>query len=232
MATKTTPQPGPITSLSAPLEQHLLLLFLPLKKGSLKAARDSAQQAFAATNPASAAAGADPRALIGVHFSMFYALPADTAPVPPLPVPTFQTAKGKDLLLAMSLYDADFGPYIAAFTSNQQIAAVLDLLLKTLDESGIVKPTDKSSAAFILAHGGVFKNPGAFTTLLMRYNFGDPTIPAAAKLPVNTPPNPKYVLGTPFPGMTVGNILQNYASAQALWPLPPVTITFAPAAKP
>ncbi|HEY0782804.1 MAG TPA: hypothetical protein VGE98_10135, partial [Thermoanaerobaculia bacterium] len=197
--------------------------------GSLKPALEAAQPAFAAPK---AAAGADPRALTGVHFFMFYGLAADTQPVPALPVPTFQTAAGKDLLVGLSLYDANFGPYIDAFTSQPPIAAALDALLTTLDESGIVEPTNKTSAAFILKRGGVAKNSSAFRTLLMRYNFGDPTIPAAAKFPVNTPPQPKYLLGATFPGLTVGSILQSYPNAQELWPWPPVAITFEPAAKP
>jgi hypothetical protein len=163
---------------------------------------------------------------------MFYPLPADTTPVPALPVPSFQTAKGKDLLVVLSIYDADFGPYISAFTSNPAIAAGLDLILSLMDESGIVQPTDPTSAAFILKHGGVAKNNTAFFKLLMRYNFADPTIPGAAKLPPNTPANPKYQFGATFPGLTIGSILQNYPDAPQLWPLPPVDITFAKSTPP
>jgi hypothetical protein len=227
MSTQTA-GPGPITSLAAPSEQHLLFLFLPVKTGQTGDAEASAQQSFQAiVGSPDADPGPDTRALTGVHFSMFYALKAGTTPG--LPVPSFQTAEGKDLLIAVAIYDSNFIPYISAFTSQPRIAAGLDLLLGQLDESGIVPPTDPTSAAFILANGGVAVNNDEFIQLLMRYNFGDPAIPGAAKQPVNTPANPKYTLGATFPGMTVGNILRSYPDAQTLWPWPPVEITFAPA---
>jgi hypothetical protein len=229
--TKPSSTVGPITAVAAPQEQHMLFLFFPLQKGTVKKSVSAAQNIFGvpATKKA-ATAGPDPRVATGVHFFMFYGLPADTTPS--LKVPSFQTAKGKDLLVVISIYDADFGPYISAFTSNKTIAQGLDLILSLMDESGIVQPTDPTSAAFILKHGGVAQNNTAFFKLLMRYNFADPTIPGAAKLPPNTPANPKYQFGATFPGLTIGSILQNYPNATALWPLPPADITFAPSTPP
>lgn len=227
---------APITSLAAPSEQHMLFLFFPLKKGTLPQALERAQASFGAPLvPAaseSVAGGVDPRAQTGVHFFMFYGLPAGTTPQPALPVPSFQTAPGKDLLVVMSLYDADFGPYISSFTSLPPIAQGLNGILTLMDESGIVEPSDPSSAAFILAHGGVAKNNASFLKLLMRYNFSDPTVPAANVFPVNTPAHPKFLLGATFPGLTVGWILQNYPQAGSLWPLPAPAIQFAPSAPP
>jgi len=225
---------GPITTVAAPQEQHMLFLFFPVKKGTLKKSVSAAQNVFTALVPKkkAATAGPDPRIATGVHFFMFYPLPADTTPKPALPVPSFQPAKGKDLLVVVSIYDADFGPYISAFTSNPAIAQGLNAILSLMDESGIVPPTDPTSAAFILKHGGVAQNNTAFFKLLMRYNFADPTIPGAAKFPVNTPPKPKYLFGATFPGLTIGSILQNYPDASRLWPLPPVDITFAKSTPP
>jgi hypothetical protein len=160
---------------------------------------------------------------------MLFGLAAGETPNPPLPVPSFQTAEGKDALIVISLYDADFAPYISAFGS---IAGQLDLLLGGLDETGIVDDDNPTSAAFILANGGVAANTVGFFSLLMRYNFADPTIPAAAVLPANTPANPKYLLGATFPGLTNAAILQNYPGATSLWPWPPQPITFAPSAPP
>jgi hypothetical protein len=235
----TQPQAtAPITSLATPAEQHMLFLFFPLKKGTLPQALEGARSVFgtqptsAASQAESAAGGIDSRVQTGVHFFMFYGLPADTTPQPPLPVPSFQTSSGKDLMVVISLYDADFGPYISAFTSQPPIALGLDEILRLMDESDLVDPSDPSSAAFILSHGGVAKNNSSFLELLMRYNFGDPTIPAANVFPVNTPANPKYRLGATFPGLTVGSILQSYPQAESLWPLPAPAIQFAPSTPP
>lgn len=223
---------APITSLAAPAEQHMLFLFLPLKKGTIPKALEAARSAFHVQPPAAAsqtegtADGADPRVATGVHFFMFYGLPADTRPQPPLPVPSFQTAAGKDLLVVISLYDGDFGDYISAFTTNPLIAMGLKAILSVMDESGIVEPGDPSSAAY-LAGKDVPLDGTSFLKLLMRYNFADPTIPAANVFPVNTPAHPKFLLGATFPGLTVGWILQNYPQAGALWPLPAPKIQFA-----
>ena len=212
----------------------MLFLFFPLKKGALGGALKSAHELTNTprTEAAVVGGGVDPRVATGVHFFMFYGLPADTAPNPPLPVPSFTTAPGKDLLVVVSIYDRDFSPYISAFTSNPTIAAGLDGILHLMDETGIISPTDPTSAAFIEAHGGVAKNNAGFLSLLMRYNFADPTIPAANKFPVNTPHNAKYLLGATFPGLTVASILQNYPAAETLWPLPAPEITFAASAPP
>lgn len=230
----------PITYLAAPQEQHLLMLFFPLQKGKLAEAlgavggltSSSASSTDDTTSNEVAAGGPDTRAATGVHFFLFYGLPADTEPTPALPVPSFSTAPGKDLLVVLSIYDADFTPYISAFTSQPAIAYGLNAILSLMDESGIVPDTDHTSAKFILSNGGVAQNNLAFVDLLMRYNFADPTIPGAAKLPVSGLSHPKYVLGATFPGLTIGSILQNYPNATALWPSTPVDITFAQSAKP
>jgi hypothetical protein len=87
-----------------------------------------------------------------------------------------------------------------------------------MDETGIpgVDPNGPTSANFILKHGGVETNASAFYCMLMRYNLADPTQPAS----ITPTPNAKYILGTNFPGLTVGKILQNYPNAQTLWPSP------------
>ncbi|MDQ3815368.1 MAG: hypothetical protein M3347_15730 [Armatimonadota bacterium] len=227
---------GPITHVTAPEEQHMLLLFFPLKAGTLEQSLSAARDVF--TPPVAddvadvATTGPDPRIATGVHFFMVYGLPAGKQPEPTLPVPSFQTAPGKDLLVVLSLYDADFRPYISAFTSNPPVALGLNAILTLLDETGIVDPTDPTSAAFILYHGGVAQNNTAFLKLLMRYNFADPTIPGAVAIPGETPPPAKYFLGATFPGLTIGSILQNYPDAPALWPNPPVKITFEPSNPP
>lgn len=222
---------APITNLAAGQEQHMLFLFFPLKKGTVHPATESVQNLVAGSGEGTPG-GVDPRVLTGVHYFMFYGLPADTTPTPALPVPSFTTAKDKDLLVVLSIYDRDFAPYISAFTSNPQIAAGLNGILEVMDESGCIDPSDPTSAVSILKNGGVAKNAPAFFDLLMRYNFADPTIPAANNFPVNTSANPKYLLGATFPGLSVGWILQNYPDAPSLWPLPAPKITFAPSAPP
>jgi hypothetical protein len=137
--------------------------------------------------------------------------------------------RAKTCLLSKSIYDADFGPYISAFTSQLQIATALNLVLSLLDESGIVDPTDPTSAAYILANGGVYKNSNAFIQLLMRYNFSDPTIPGATSAGINPVQNPKFTLVSTFPGLTVGMMLQNFGEQ---YPFPPVPITFDPSTPP
>jgi hypothetical protein len=236
----------PITSLATPAEQHMLFLFFPLKEGTLKKAVEHAQAAFAAP-PAPAANGVkgagedgpDPRVVTGVHFFMFYGLPANTLPQPALPVPSFQTAKDKDLLVVVSIYDGDFFDYIQSFTTNPPIAFGLNGIVSQMDETDIVSPEDPTSAHSILKDwnpvkrtGGVATHTDDFVKLLMRYNFADPTVPAANVFPVNTPDHPKYLLGATFPGLTVGWILQNYPQANELWPLPAPKIVFQPSARP
>ncbi|HEY0140913.1 MAG TPA: hypothetical protein VGF48_08455 [Thermoanaerobaculia bacterium] len=214
---------APITTLQPSEQQHMLLLFLPVQKGIAAALSQNTNALLSA-----AGSGTDLRAATGVHFFMFHGVSDGGASS--LPVPTFQSAAGKDLFVVMSIYDAPFTPYISAFTSNAAIANGLNLVLQAMDETNIVPPTDPTSAAYILAHGGVFKNSANFISLLMRYNFADPAIPAAtgAGEIVNPQPNPKYFLGATFPGLTAGAILQSYPSAGALWPQPAVPITYVP----
>jgi hypothetical protein len=207
----------PITSLQPPQQQHMLLLFLPVKKGLIKALSESPVLALADQE------GVDLRAATGVHFFMTHGV-EDGAPSS-LPVPTFVAPKGKDLLVVLSIYDAPFTPYIGAFTKHKPIADALDKILLGLDETGIITPDQPTSAAFILKKGGVFKNPEAFVKLLMRYNFADPTIPAATSAGI-VPKGGKYALGATFPGLTVGSILQSYPDALAQWPATPVPIRF------
>ncbi len=214
----------PITVLQPSDQQHMLLLFLPVIKGAAGVLAQSTNTLLSAPE-----AGPDLRAATGVHFFMVTAVANGAAST--LPVPTFQAAEGKDLFVVLSIYDAPFTPYISAFTSNFFIAAGLNKVLEALDESGIVEPTDPTSAAYILSHGGVFKNAPNFIKLLLRYNFADPAIPAATSKDAiaNPQPNPKYFLGGTFPGLTIGSILQNYPNAAELWPQASVPITFVPA---
>nr|WP_067060941.1 hypothetical protein [Mucilaginibacter sp. L294] len=214
---------SPITSIPAAEEQHMLLLFLPLEKKK----HETVSKAVVSLNTELKAAN-DLRAATGVHFFMIYHL-AD-GKTPNLPVTSFQTMPGKDMLVVLSIYDADFTPYIASFVTNPFIAKGLNDIVDAMDESGIVDPSDQSSAEFIKNNGGVAANPDAFNCLLMRYNFGDPTVPAVAKMPEGS--NYKYVLSATFPGLTVGKILQNYPGATTLWPFFPADIKYEPSEPP
>src|SRR5690349_1596828 len=99
---------SPITFVAAPQQQHMLLLFLPVKKGTLKSALKSVSDlSDAASKTVGASDPGDLRAATGVHFAFFYGLPAGETPAPKLPVPSFQTAEGKDLLVVQAIYDAD-----------------------------------------------------------------------------------------------------------------------------
>lgn len=205
----TISSPAP---LPADKQQHMLLLFIPLKKNAF---------AQLAAHEQGNSAPQDLRAATGVHFAMFHYVP-DGAPSP-LPVPTFQAAPGKDLLIALSLYDDDFVPYISAFTRNAFIAAGLDKLLSLMDETGIVADDDRSSAAYILTHGKVKENNEGFIKLLMRYNFGDPTLSGSAGDSLILPSaGQRYSFRATFPGLTVGDVIDNYPNADKLWPWPPV----------
>ncbi|RYU91693.1 hypothetical protein EWM62_07075 [Mucilaginibacter terrigena] len=213
--------PTAITSLSAPEQQHMLFLFLPMKSGAHKVVQSLNETRLKlAETP-------DNRRDTGVHFSMFYYLPAGQTP-PGLKVKSFQTEEGKGLFVVQALYDADFKPYIDSFLDNDFIAGFLNLVLEYMDESGIVDDSDPTSANYILKNGKVQGNPKEFYCLLMRYNFGDPTLPAAAK----TTKIGKYLLTYTFPGLTVSNILDNYPDAETLWPTTPVEIDFAVSKKP
>ncbi|HLM01644.1 MAG TPA: hypothetical protein VK400_11365 [Pyrinomonadaceae bacterium] len=250
MTTETT-SVNPITSLTATDEQHLLFLFLPIGTGASEEAV-GALHTLLSGKPANdgggngnGSAGSDPRTATGVHFFMTYFLSAagsQQQPPPPFPVfqlppPNPETKAARDLLVVMSIYDADFGPYIGAFTSDESFAGKLDLLLGILDETGFIDPSDPTSAKGIIANGGTFQNQDAFVTLLMRYNWADPTIPAAT-LPQNIAhPNPswKYFLGATFPGMTNTKILNpsaGYPNALQLYPVDSKPIDFAPSTPP
>ncbi len=208
---------GSPAPLPADKQQHMLLLFLPLKKNAF---------AQLTAHPDNSSPG-DVRAATGVHFAMFHYVP-DGAPSF-LPVPTFQAAPGKDLLIALSLYDADFVPYITAFTDNKVIAKGLDDLLHLLDETGIVAADDSTSAASILEKGGVHDNNEEFIKLLMRYNFGDPTLSGTAGDSLVLPAaGQRYSFRATFSGLTVGDVIANYPNADKLWPWPPVATAAAP----
>jgi hypothetical protein len=210
---------SPLAPLPADKQQHMLLLFLPLKKNAFP--QLAAQKEQGNSSPP------DLRATTGVHFAMFHYVP-DGAPSF-LPVPTFQSAPGKDLLIALSLYDADFEPYISAFTAHPAIAQQLDLLLSGLDETGIVADDDPTSAAAILARGGVEQNNEQFIQLLLRYNFGDPTQSGAGGDALILPSTgQRYSFHATFPGLTVGDVIDNYPNAGTLWPWPPVATAAAP----
>jgi hypothetical protein len=221
---------SPITYVKAADQQHMLFLFFPLKKSAKSEAVEKAShlQHLIMAHADAATAPGDLRASTGVHFFLFYHL--SDGQNPGLPVPSFQTFPGKDLLVVQSIYDADFAPYISSFVNVPAIAQGLNGILMLMDENGIpgVDPKGPTSASFILANGGVEKNPAAFFCLLMRYNFADPTIPAAT----SSPKGQKYILGGTFPGLTIGKILQNYPNAAADWPFPPVEIEFAKSVKP
>ncbi len=202
-------------------QQHLLFLFVPVKKGSLGAVTKEVEHIKSLIKTHTAAAF-DPRPATGVHFFMIYPQ-ADGHATPGIPVPGFQSMPGKDVLVVMSLYDNDFAPYISAFFTIPAVVAGLTNLLHIMDESGIpgLKPDDPSTAANIIKNGGVVKNASAFYCLLMRYNFADPTLAAGSSTA-----GAKYVLGATFPGLTVGKILSNYPNAKTLWPFPPVETSF------
>ncbi len=241
----------PITQLSAPEEQHLLFLFLPLKSAVKPAPLEAdplmaLHSLFSGKMPDGTSVLPDPRTATGVHFYMAYGLKAGTTPAPPPPFTAFQvpppnpdTKVPRDLAVVMSIYDADFGPYIAAFTNNKVFSLLLDnALLKNLDETGFVSPVNGPTTALgILANGGTFANAAAFVTLLMRYNWADPTIPAATSIGNIKNPNSnwKYFLGATFPGLTNTKILKTsggYPNAAELWPVKEVVIDYAPSTRP
>ncbi|HYD37065.1 MAG TPA: hypothetical protein VEA60_05595 [Allosphingosinicella sp.] len=213
----------PARALPSAQQQHMLFLFFPLKKGSVKAGLEAARTAFgprhstAADSNGAGTNGADPRVAPGVHFFMLFGLECGQSPAPAPLVPTFSTPPGSDMLVVMSIYDRDFTPYISAFTSNPLIAYGLDKIVKEMDEPSSIDPTDPTSAHFIEHNGGVAKNNAGFIKLLMRYNFADPTIAATTG---DATTGQKYFLGGTFPGLTVGSVLDNYPDAETLWPAP------------
>jgi hypothetical protein len=233
---------APITHLSAPEEQHMLFLFLPLKTGGSPAAVPALRTILSGHREKNGSVSVDPRTVTGVHFYMVYALLAGEPATSPLPFPTFQlpppnpeTGSPRDLAVVISIYDADFVPYIKAFTNDPTFTPKLDALLEALDETGFIDPSDPTSAKGIHANGGVFKNPDDFITLLMRYNWADPTIPATQNNAEASVGGWKYYLGATFPGLTNSRLLNQkhgYPSAAQLWPVTGNNIVYAPSTPP
>lgn len=191
-------------------QQHLLFLFIPLKKGLVGKAMIAAEQVREAIK-AEEPPVTDFRKTTGVHYFTIYAQ-ADGQPTPGIPVPGFQSYPGKDVLVVMSIYDGQFDAYISAFFKIKEVVDGLTILLGVMDETGIpgVDPEGLTSAKHILKKG-IEKNALAFYCLLMRYNFGDPILSAGDK-------GDKYVFGTNFPGLTVAKIIDNYPKAGETWP--------------
>jgi hypothetical protein len=191
-------------------QQHLLFLFIPLKKGSVELAKSTAEKVRQAAAPLTAPGG-DLRKTTGVHYFTIYGQ-EDGKPTAGIPVPGFQSYPGKDVLVVMSIYDGQFDAYISAFFKIPEIVEGLKFLLSIMDETGIpgVDPDGQTSAKFILEKG-LEKNALAFYCLLMRYNFGDPVLCAGDK-------NGKYVFGTNFPGLTVAKIIDKFPDAATIWP--------------
>ncbi len=212
---------NPITNVAAGDEQHLLFLFVPIRKGVLGEAIKHVEHLKNLVKT-HADAATDPRAATGVHFFMIYGQ-ADGHATRGIPVPGFQSFPGKDVLVVMSLYDNDFAPYISAFFAIPEVVKGLNNLLLIMDETGIpgLDPNDPSTAVNIQKNGGVVANASPFYCLLMRYNFADPTLAAGSSAA-----GAKYTLGATFPGLTVGKILSSYPNAKQLWPFPPVAINF------
>jgi len=195
-------------------QQHMLFLFIPLRKGVLAAALAAAEKVKEAAKLATVSAtdSFDFRKTTGVHYFTIYAQ-ADGQPTSGIPVPGFQSFPGKDVLVVMSIYDGQFDAYISAFFEIKEVVDGLDTLLLLMDETGIpdVDADGPTSASHIHEMGGVKANPLAFYCMLMRYNFGDPILSAGDK-------GGKYVFGANFPGLTVAKVIDNYPDAAASWP--------------
>lgn len=205
-------------------QQHLLFLFVPIKKGKFGQAAATVEKLQADAKKLHVkAGGSDLRKTTGVHYFFIYPQ-AGGVPTPGIPVPGFTAAHGKDVLVVMSIYDGQFDTYIKAFFDIPEVVFGLDQLLTLMDESGLPPFDPTTSAAYIMNNGGVVQNAAAFYCLLMRYNFGDPVLSAGAK-------GGKYVFGTNFPGLTVAGVIDHYPGAAASWPPTPgeVTYTFPPA---
>ena len=145
----------------------MLLLFVPLNSKLIPQPSATTFQSIFTE-----AAAADPRAATGVHFFMFYLMRASDKSR--IVVPTFQPAPAgpdgvpKDLLVVLSIYDADFEPYISSFLTDPKIVKGLNTLLLAMDESGIVPDSDQTSAKYIRQNGGVRKNENLFIQLFFR----------------------------------------------------------------
>lgn len=255
---------SPISYLSTPEQQHLLFLALPIKQSPPLKQKPDAHLHSAVTTLTTMFSGRhadgthlfDPRPATGVHFFMAYAqlaglpdangiwkpAPPPKYPCPPpfqlfqVPPPNPETKALRHLVVVMALYDADFGPYIGAFTNSQSFAAGFDTgVLEVIDETGFVHPDDPTSAKNILANNGTYANPDAIVQLLMRYNFSNPTIPAATSPKPMDPGKVFFVLGATFPGLTDTKILKasgGYPNANQLWPLTGGEIQFEPSVPP
>jgi hypothetical protein len=204
-------------------QQHMLFLFVPITKGLLHSGSDLITKLNLTVN---AAVPDDSRKTRGVHFFMAYPHVEGT-PTPGLPHGKdahgndyigagFKSYPGKDVLVVMSIYDTDFAPYISAFF-EEPVLGGLDALMYAMDETNIpgVDPNGLTSAKYIREHHGVKANAQAFYCLLMRYNFGDPLLPAGG-----TKSTDRYTLGAGFPGLTVADIINNYPDAATSWPPP------------
>jgi hypothetical protein len=200
-------------------QQHLLFLFIPLKKGMLEKAMTAAEEVKSAAK-AAVAQGGDLRKTTGVHYFTIYAQ-KDGQATPGIPVPGFLSFPGKDVLVVMSIYDGQFDAYISAFFEIDAVVNGLNNLLFLMDETGIptVDANGPTSANHIAKMGGVKKNALAFYCLLMRYNFGDPVLCAGDK-------GGKYVFGTNFPGLTIAKIIDNYPGADKTWPATPGQVSY------
>jgi hypothetical protein len=218
-----------LKSISIPItdQQHLLFLFVPLKKGKHAEAAATVEKLKEDAKALKAAADQpDLRKATGVHYFMIYPQ-ADGTSTPGIPVPGFTSFPGKDVLVVMSIYDGQFDAYIDAFFASPTIVFGLNHLMSIMDESGLPPFDPTTSAKYISENEGVVQNAAAFFCLLMRYNFGDPVLSAGAG-------GGKYVFGTNFPGLTVAKVIDNYPGAAGLWPPTPgeVTYTFPAAQKP
>jgi len=225
---------SPITYLATPEQQHLLFLCLPIREvptAPPEAGLMPTLRTLVSGGHSNAGNGFDPRPATGVHFAMvFLQLARVPSPAPP-PFQVFQVPPSyedkqthlpvvRHLAVVMAIYDADFGPYIEAFTNDQAFAVTLDTeVLANLDETGFVTDDDPTSAKNIIANNGTYANPDAFIQLLMRYNHADPTKPINAV----------------FPGLTATKILKRsggYVNGNQLWPFPPEEIEYAPSVAP
>lgn len=235
------PNKPKVIYVSRPNQQHMLHLFLPVKKNVLvtgplvlKGIVNTFIDSLFPTVPSSfvipppvpdPGSGPDMRASTGVHFVFFYLLLAGQKP--PLFGPSFQTDPNKDLLVIQAIYDDDFRPYIASFVQQPAVADGLNGVLSILDESNIdgIDANGPNSANYILEKGGVVRNPDAFNNLLENYNLTAPhnAIAVAGFVP-SVDSNPSFA--ATFPGLTVRKILQYYPNAIEEWPFSPQPIVY------
>jgi hypothetical protein len=178
----------------------MLTTVLPLKaeEGSIAAATMALVGALAGVfAPGRDLGTPDLRPSLGIHFVATYVVP----PSAPLNRPHFGITV---------IFDNDFFLYLASFTGHKPVAASFDAILMQMDESGIVPPTEKSSAVSILSHGGSYKRSLEFARLLNRYNYTRQDLE-----------NKTCVVASTFPGLTARAIVTNYPNALTLWPAKP-----------